>query len=122
MVMAVNGARVIARWELMREWLKEQSNQWDLAKALEQYKARADECCASNLSVGVEKTLRGSSCKIRAAWALGDGTPWNPRTRRLFLGNPWLLDPEARPLSVPVGISYSAARNLATIEFPCCTL
>ncbi|KAF2557727.1 hypothetical protein F2Q68_00015895 [Brassica cretica] len=147
MVMAVNGARVIARWELMREWLKEQSNQWDLAKALEQYKAvtleeaktrmlhsphskmsppflqflgglgRADECCASNLSVGVEKTLRGSSCKIRAAWALGDGTPWNLgllnywlvpyaldpriawgtdgfRTRRLFLGNPWLLDPE----------------------------
>ncbi|KAF3584706.1 hypothetical protein F2Q69_00028787 [Brassica cretica] len=39
MVMAVNGARVIARWELMREWLKEQSTQWDLAKALEQYKA-----------------------------------------------------------------------------------
>ena len=39
MVMAVNGARVIARWELMREWFKGQSNQWDLAKALEQYKA-----------------------------------------------------------------------------------
>ena len=39
MVMSVNGARVIARWELMREWLKGQSNQWDLVKALEQYKA-----------------------------------------------------------------------------------
>ena len=39
MVIAINGARVIARWELMREWLKGQSNQWDLAKALEQYKA-----------------------------------------------------------------------------------
>ncbi|KAF3528704.1 hypothetical protein DY000_02039468 [Brassica cretica] len=39
MVMGVNGARVIARWELMREWLKGQSNQWDLVKALEQYKA-----------------------------------------------------------------------------------
>ena len=38
MVMAVNGARVVARWELMREWLKKQSDQWELAKALEQYK------------------------------------------------------------------------------------
>ena len=27
MVMAVNGARVVARWELMREWLKKQSDQ-----------------------------------------------------------------------------------------------
>ncbi|KAL0650437.1 hypothetical protein Bca4012_093128 [Brassica carinata] len=35
MVMAVNGARVTARWELMREWLQKKSNQWDLAKALE---------------------------------------------------------------------------------------
>ncbi|KAF3572077.1 hypothetical protein F2Q69_00059615 [Brassica cretica] len=39
MVMAVKGARVIARWESMREWLKKQNDQWDLAKALEQYKA-----------------------------------------------------------------------------------
>ncbi|KAL0704874.1 hypothetical protein Bca4012_071299 [Brassica carinata] len=38
LVMAVNGARVLARWELMREWLKKQSDQWDLAKALDQYK------------------------------------------------------------------------------------
>ncbi|KAL0730337.1 hypothetical protein Bca4012_026430 [Brassica carinata] len=29
MVMAVNGARIIARWELMREWLKKQSSQWE---------------------------------------------------------------------------------------------
>ncbi|KAF3607172.1 hypothetical protein DY000_02048444 [Brassica cretica] len=56
---------------------------------------RADEYCASNLSVGAEKTLRGSSCKIRAAWALGSlGGTDGFRTRRLFLGNPWLLDPE----------------------------
>ena len=41
MVMAVNGARVTARWELMREWLQKKNNQWDLAKALEQYKTIA---------------------------------------------------------------------------------
>ncbi|KAH0879382.1 hypothetical protein HID58_066776, partial [Brassica napus] len=39
MVMAVNGARVVACWELMREWLRKHSAQWDLTKALEQYKA-----------------------------------------------------------------------------------
>ncbi|KAL0730406.1 hypothetical protein Bca4012_026499 [Brassica carinata] len=38
MVMAVSGARVVARWELMMEWIKKQSDQWDLAKALDQYK------------------------------------------------------------------------------------
>ncbi|KAL0733689.1 hypothetical protein Bca4012_009899 [Brassica carinata] len=38
MVMAVNGARVVARWELMREWLQRKSDKWDLTKALEQYK------------------------------------------------------------------------------------
>ncbi|KAL0668448.1 hypothetical protein Bca4012_031152 [Brassica carinata] len=38
-VMAVNGARVVARWELMREWLRKQSALWDLVTALEQYKA-----------------------------------------------------------------------------------
>ena len=37
--MAVNGTRVVSHWELMRESLKKQSDQWDLAKALEQYKA-----------------------------------------------------------------------------------
>ena len=41
--MAVNGTRVTARWELMREWLRKKSNQWDLAKALEQYKTVALE-------------------------------------------------------------------------------
>ncbi|KAH0879530.1 hypothetical protein HID58_066924 [Brassica napus] len=39
MVMAVNGARVVARWELMREWLRKHSAQWDLVTALDQYKA-----------------------------------------------------------------------------------
>ncbi|KAF3588688.1 hypothetical protein F2Q69_00028859 [Brassica cretica] len=39
MVMAVNGVRVVARWELMREWLRKHSAQWDLVTALEQYKA-----------------------------------------------------------------------------------
>ena len=34
MVMAVNGARVVARWELMREWLRKQSARWDLVTAL----------------------------------------------------------------------------------------
>ncbi|KAH0879506.1 hypothetical protein HID58_066900 [Brassica napus] len=43
MVMVVNGARVTTRWELMREWLQRKSNQWDPAKALEQYKTVALE-------------------------------------------------------------------------------
>ncbi|KAF2561333.1 hypothetical protein F2Q70_00017645 [Brassica cretica] len=43
MVMAVNGARVVARWELMSEWLRKQSAQWDLVTALEQYKAVVQE-------------------------------------------------------------------------------
>ncbi|KAH0858881.1 hypothetical protein HID58_087142 [Brassica napus] len=43
MVMAVNGVRVVSRWELMREWLRNQSAQWDLAKVLEQYKAVIQE-------------------------------------------------------------------------------
>ncbi|KAF2538743.1 hypothetical protein F2Q68_00021783 [Brassica cretica] len=38
MVMAVNGARIVSRWELMREWLNKQSGQWDLNRALDQYK------------------------------------------------------------------------------------
>ena len=38
MVMAVNGARIVARWELMREWLNKQSSQWDLNRVLDQYK------------------------------------------------------------------------------------
>ena len=36
MVMSVNGARVTAQWELMRQWLQKKSNQWDLNKASEQ--------------------------------------------------------------------------------------
>ncbi|KAG5375952.1 hypothetical protein IGI04_040548 [Brassica rapa subsp. trilocularis] len=43
MVMAVNGARVPARWKLIREWLQKKSNQWDMNKALEQYKTVALE-------------------------------------------------------------------------------
>ncbi|KAL0696248.1 hypothetical protein Bca4012_063428 [Brassica carinata] len=38
MGMAGNGARVVARLELMREWINKQSDQWDLARALDQYK------------------------------------------------------------------------------------
>ena len=36
--MAVNGAKVVARWELMREWLNGQTDSWDPANVLEQYK------------------------------------------------------------------------------------
>ncbi|KAF3532325.1 hypothetical protein DY000_02040187 [Brassica cretica] len=36
--MAVNGAKVVARWELMREWLHHQTDSWEPAAALEQYK------------------------------------------------------------------------------------
>ncbi|KAF3554253.1 hypothetical protein F2Q69_00013528 [Brassica cretica] len=36
--MAVNGANVEARWELMREWLSGQTNTWDPVSTLEQYK------------------------------------------------------------------------------------
>ena len=36
--MAVNGAKVVARCELMREWLSGQTDSWDPATTLEQYK------------------------------------------------------------------------------------
>ncbi|KAH0903148.1 hypothetical protein HID58_042651 [Brassica napus] len=36
--MVVSGAKVVARWELMREWLNHQTDSWDPAVALEQYK------------------------------------------------------------------------------------
>ncbi|KAL0650872.1 hypothetical protein Bca4012_093563 [Brassica carinata] len=36
--MAVNGAKVVARWELMREWLCGQTDSWDPMNTLEQYK------------------------------------------------------------------------------------
>lgn len=36
--MAVSGAKVVARWELMREWLNHQTDGWKPAVALEQYK------------------------------------------------------------------------------------
>ncbi|KAF3600364.1 hypothetical protein F2Q69_00035273 [Brassica cretica] len=36
--MAVNGARIVARWELMRDWLNHQTDSWEPSVALEQYK------------------------------------------------------------------------------------
>ncbi|KAG5373832.1 hypothetical protein IGI04_042847 [Brassica rapa subsp. trilocularis] len=36
--MAVNGVIVVARWELMKEWLNHQTDSWDLEGPLEQYK------------------------------------------------------------------------------------
>ncbi|KAF2613913.1 hypothetical protein F2Q70_00011773 [Brassica cretica] len=36
--MAVNGARMVTRWVLRREWLNHQTDSWDLEVALEQYK------------------------------------------------------------------------------------
>ncbi|KAF2580794.1 hypothetical protein F2Q68_00005076 [Brassica cretica] len=36
--MAVSGAIVVTRWELMREWLNHQNDNWDLEGALERYK------------------------------------------------------------------------------------
>ncbi|KAF3522324.1 hypothetical protein F2Q69_00048421 [Brassica cretica] len=36
--MAANGAKVVVRWELMREWLRHQTDSWEPAAALEQYK------------------------------------------------------------------------------------
>ncbi|KAJ4901891.1 Uncharacterized protein Rs2_15842 [Raphanus sativus] len=36
--MAVNSARIVARWEVMREWLKAQAQKWNLHKEFSQYK------------------------------------------------------------------------------------
>ncbi|KAH0893185.1 hypothetical protein HID58_055614, partial [Brassica napus] len=36
--MAMSGAIVVARWEIMREWLNHQTDSWDLEGALERYK------------------------------------------------------------------------------------
>lgn len=37
-VMAVSGAKIVARWELMREWLSGMTGSWDLKTTLDQYK------------------------------------------------------------------------------------
>ncbi|KAH0939110.1 hypothetical protein HID58_006571 [Brassica napus] len=37
-IMDVNGAMVVARWELMRDWLSGQTDAWDPETTLEQYK------------------------------------------------------------------------------------
>ncbi|KAJ4881460.1 Uncharacterized protein Rs2_38515 [Raphanus sativus] len=37
MTMVVNGARIIARLEVMREWLKRQAHKWNLSKEFSQY-------------------------------------------------------------------------------------
>ncbi|KAG2271617.1 hypothetical protein Bca52824_066172 [Brassica carinata] len=36
--MALNGAKVVARWELMLEWLSGHTDSWDPVNTLEQYK------------------------------------------------------------------------------------
>ena len=36
--MAVNGAKVVVRWEKMREWLRHQTDSWERSAALERYK------------------------------------------------------------------------------------
>ncbi|KAJ4874216.1 Uncharacterized protein Rs2_43952 [Raphanus sativus] len=36
--MAVNGARIVAHWEVMRVWLKGQAQKWNLHKEFSQYK------------------------------------------------------------------------------------
>ena len=60
MVMAMNGARVFAHWELMREWLRKQSAQLDLVTALEQYKAVVQE---ESRSKGAPPShFRGRTC------------------------------------------------------------
>ncbi|KAH0902688.1 hypothetical protein HID58_042191, partial [Brassica napus] len=38
MEMAVSGAKIVARWELMREWLKQQTNSWKPAAEFRQYR------------------------------------------------------------------------------------
>ncbi|KAF3602753.1 hypothetical protein F2Q69_00036254 [Brassica cretica] len=42
-VMAVSGAKVVARWELIREWLSGQTNSWDPVNTIEQYKVLGGE-------------------------------------------------------------------------------
>ncbi|KAF2546903.1 hypothetical protein F2Q70_00021909 [Brassica cretica] len=87
MVMAVNGARVVACWELMREWLRKHSAQWDLTKALEQYKALFVEL---NLCVGVAPDLeitQGSEGSLGTwRWAL------NPKFPRFLENGSWSLE------------------------------
>ena len=37
-IKAVNDAKVVVRWELMREWLDDQTDRWDPITSFEQYK------------------------------------------------------------------------------------
>ncbi|KAL0723131.1 hypothetical protein Bca4012_037730 [Brassica carinata] len=36
--MAVNGARITSRWEVIREWLNGQAHKWNLARELDNFK------------------------------------------------------------------------------------
>ncbi|CAH8353051.1 unnamed protein product [Eruca vesicaria subsp. sativa] len=38
-VMAVNGVKIISRWEMMRDWLAGRSHSWDVAREFDRYKA-----------------------------------------------------------------------------------
>ncbi|KAL0723263.1 hypothetical protein Bca4012_037862 [Brassica carinata] len=38
MTMAINGARITSRWEVMREWLNGQARKWNLARELDHFK------------------------------------------------------------------------------------
>ncbi|KAL0696628.1 hypothetical protein Bca4012_063808 [Brassica carinata] len=38
MTMALNGARITSRWEVMREWLNGQAHKWNLARELDHFK------------------------------------------------------------------------------------
>ncbi|KAF3601200.1 hypothetical protein F2Q69_00034916 [Brassica cretica] len=89
----------------------------------------------SNLSVDAEEALLRSSCKIRAAWALDAGIPWNLWTLRLLAGlvvfgpkaifrNLWVLDHKAfqipefflRTWNISFKGPYSAILGEATIS------
>ncbi|KAF2555021.1 hypothetical protein F2Q68_00017406 [Brassica cretica] len=72
-LIAVNRARVTARWELMREWLQKKNNQWDQAKALEQYQTVALSVPGTELGVPFSGDLERSLIGDPRVWVLPGG-------------------------------------------------
>ncbi|KAF3607091.1 hypothetical protein DY000_02047839 [Brassica cretica] len=80
--MAVSGAIVVTRWELMREWLNHRTDSWDLEGALERYKmvktSEAEFLGLHALSFEGEPTIPGKPEAEKTPQPTADDPPTDP--------------------------------------------
>ncbi|KAF3545247.1 hypothetical protein DY000_02007693 [Brassica cretica] len=113
------GVRASARWELMKEWLEGRTEHWDPEEEYRQHLLWSE---------GLGRRPGGVSPISPSSDDIGLGGPsGDPEDPGITVGPEVIKNLEfylfqVRPLPIPVGISHSAARELATIEFPCCML